>query len=830
MPGQKLMLPLAQSAMLAAKAHEISTIEITKGCRSEIDLECVEIEPPYRPVETFRDVLSGVPQPLYIPAVAPKRDVLRRLKIWAPSTDQCDWLRSELFVKQLQGLKHRMVFEILGNQAEITIGMMCHAADEPVLRAAFLGEFPEFEITEFDGHPADVLPECAWATVSFLDFFPPPPYSRLFTRSSELRLSPLAPFLNTLGSLHAGRIGLYQVVVQPVSPEHNWHRNIQCLIDLEYTMKAYGGGSQQYQRYAQQAPSAPLQNMANEIETKSHSDKPFLAAAVRVAEIDVSGEPGPSSLEALATFTGLFQHGGRPLLFLSQADYLACLSPHDIQKMFALGLTFRAGCILNSLECTSILHMPPLSSLTERRIACPILVSKPPGEGIFAGGTHIGYSSHAGERRKVYISEHLESSHVHVLGLPRMGKSCLMEHESCEDVEHGHGIAIIDPHGDLAENVLCRIKEKWLDRVIYFNPGDPDFVPLWNPFAGHPRPKADRIADDLLRAFIEITTGWGDRLETLLRQAFYGLIHTNQGTLADVAILFSWSDERRNKIRDRILASIQNANASQFWQYEYPKYRKEDFAPVQHKLQKFLLYNTMGLMFSQPETRFNFRDIMDSGKIFIANLSTVGSQARDVLGSFFLSLFHLAALSRSDIPPERRKLFKIYLDEAHRFVTPAIEDMIVEVRKYRVNLVLAHQYLSQFEKKRCADVLGVVGTIVAFNTSAEDAVRIAKRLGGQVTPEELTQLEQRQAIVRIGTDVVRIETPLLEPIMDTNIAEKAKRLSREHYYKPFDQVWNEVNRQGKAPAVYVVPRVPQVSDATKIKVYTFDEFVVQKRT
>ena len=702
--------------------------------------------------------------------------------------------------------------------------MTCHAADEPVLRAAFLGEFPECEITAFDEHPADILPESAWATIKFLDFIAPPPYSHLFTRSSELRLSPLAPFLNTLGSLRTGRIGLYQVVLQPVSPNHNWHRNIECLIDLEYTFKAYGGGgSQQYQRYAQSAPSGQLQSMASDVETKSHSDKPFFATAVRVAEINASGESSPSALEALATFMGLFQHGGRPLQSLSQADYRASLSPIEIQSIFSLGLTYHAGCILNSLECASILHMPPLSSLTERKIKCPVLVSLPPSEEVFEQGTHIGYCTHAGKKRAVYIPFGLRSSHTHLIGRSRRGKSTVMEYMCCQDVAKGDGIAVIDPHGDLAKNLLGRMKDEWLDRIVYFDPGDPEYVPQWNALACMDGQPPDRVMDDLLWSLKRNADGWGHRLETLFRHGFYGLAHVPGGTLSDIATLFSMDKKKRDALREQILSVVQNQKARQFWQHEYPKYKDAEFMPLQHKLSALLLNDTVGLMFSLPTNRLNFREMLDTGKIFIADLSTVGSDTREFLGNLIISLFHLAALSRSNMPLNKRKPFHLYVDEAHHF-EGTMEGMIAETGKYNVGLVLAHQYFGQWETRRSVDALGATGTTIAFKVAADDDRRMANFIGGDVTPDDLTTLQRYHAIARIDTEVVRIETPYFGTPPDEAMAEKAKRLSRERYCLPQEQAYARIRDKGTKTATHIVSRVAQVSDIAKIKEYCYDEF------
>jgi len=398
-----------------------------------------------------------------------------------------------------------------------------------------------------------------------------------------------------------------------------------------------------------------------------------------------------------------------------------------------------------------------------------------------------------------WLSGEVRSSHTHIIGKAASGKTCLAEYGCGRDIAQGHGVAVIDPYGDLAEGVMSRITDKDVDRVVYFDPGHPEFVPLWNPLAPEQGLRPDRQADDRLRDLAWITSGWGHRLETLMRHAFYGLIQTGEGTLLDVSLLLSTNSEESERIRQRILDVVENERARHFWEHEIKMYRKEDFAPIQHRLSKLFLYDTVALMFFQPENRFNFREIMDTGKVFVANLANLGSEVRGILGGLLLSMLGHAALSRSDIPYQARKPFHVYVDEAHCFVTPALEDMLAEMRKYNCSLTLAHQYLSQFQDAKRVDALGVVGTTIAFNVAASDAPRIAKFLGGQVSAEDLTTLPHREAIARIGNEVVRIKTPSLTEVTDRLPGDRAKERSYQRYYKPAADVKESIRRRLRPP-------------------------------
>jgi len=249
-----------------------------------------------------------------------------------------------------------------------------------------------------------------------------------------------------------------------------------------------------------------------------------------------------------------------------------------------------------------------------------------------------------------------------------------------DDITKGTGVTVLDPHGDLVERLLRLLPENAIDRTIYFDAGDPGWVPLWNPLRPIPGQDLGRTADDLVGAFKSVVTGWGDRLEHLLRHCFYAMMYLPGSSLLDVSNLFLHKSDEGSRVRDAILKVIENAAARQFWQNDFRKYGKDDFGPPKNKLSKLLVCDTVSLMLSQPDSAINLRQIMDEGRIFLGNHSTIGSEAREILGCLIFSLLHRTALSRSDTPEEKRR-HHVYCDEAHRFLTDALEDLIAETRK-----------------------------------------------------------------------------------------------------------------------------------------------------
>ena len=404
-----------------------------------------------------------------------------------------------------------------------------------------------------------------------------------------------------------------------------------------------------------------------------------------------------------------------------------------------------------------------------------------------SGGTRIGTCFYAAQEIPVCIPWSIRCRHTHLIGRSGAGKSTTLECMILDDIQRNSGVAVLDPHGDLIERLLCLVPKESVDRVLYFDPGDLEWAPLWNPLTRSPFQDVARTADDLVGAIKNVVSGWGDRLEHLLRHAMFALLQLPNSTLLDVSNLLQHKSEQSTFLRERILQTITNETARRFWLYDFDRYRPDDFGSPKHKLSKLLVSGTVSMMLSQPENRLNFRQIMDEGQIFLANLSTIGSEVREILGSFLLSLLHITALSRRDIPPEKRNHFFIYCDEAHRFMTDTVEDLIAETRKFGIGLTLAHQYLSQFGVRK-VDALANVGTTILFNVDTKDAHHLIKDLRGMVAVEDIIALDVGEAIARIGTDVVRFNTMPPFSIPQQHFKEQILKQSRERYYKPVDEV------------------------------------------
>ena len=345
--------------------------------------------------------------------------------------------------------------------------------------------------------------------------------------------------------------------------------------------------------------------------------------------------------------------------------------------------------------------------------------------------------------RKVFgIREKNRRGHMYVIGKTGTGKSSLLGNMALSDIKGRNGIALIDPHGDLAESLLSHIPKERIKDVIYFNPGDLEFPIAFNPL-GKVHPDFHHlIVSGLISVFRKIWSEfWGPRLEHILRHALLTLLEYPESTLLDVTRLLT-EKEFRMKVTNRIT----NPHVRMFWINEFEKYtpwlRSEAVSPILNKMGQFLTSLPLRNIIGQHANRFHINEVMDNGKILIVNLAKgrIGEDVSALLGSMLVTEIYLSALRRARIPESERRAFYLYVDEFYSFITLSFTDILSEARKYGLNLVLAHQYIAQLHEKVRDAVFGNVGTIISFRVGGDDAVFLSKEFKPTFTESDLLLL------------------------------------------------------------------------------------------
>ncbi len=390
-------------------------------------------------------------------------------------------------------------------------------------------------------------------------------------------------------------------------------------------------------------------------------------------------------------------------------------------------------------------------------------------------------------RRKFGIKEKNRRGHLYILGKSGTGKSSLIGNMIVSDMAMGYGLALIDPHGDLAEAVLSRVPEKRLDDVIYFDPADLEHPIAFNPLEPGSIDNRHLIASGLISTFKKIWPEfWGPRMEHILRNALLTLLELPGSTLVDLPRILldaTW--------RARIVPTLRNGAVREFWQTEYDRYpasfRNEAASPILNKIGQFLTNVPLRRIICHPRSSFDIRQVMDQGKILIANLSKgrIGEDCSGLLGSMLVTKLHLTALSRADTPESSRKFFYLYVDEVQNFLTDAFSDMLSESRKFGLSLTLAHQYTSQLEEGIRSSILGNVGTLLVFRLGTEDAKMLAPEFAPAFGADDLIKLPNYHLYVKLMIDGVTSDpfSAVTWPMTDGNqsVAHQVIDASRRNY-------------------------------------------------
>lgn len=366
--------------------------------------------------------------------------------------------------------------------------------------------------------------------------------------------------------------------------------------------------------------------------------------------------------------------------------------------------------------------------------------------------TMIGtaYSRYGNKPFGIRLKDRMQ--HIYILGQTGTGKSTLLYHLMREDLRQGHGFCLIDPHGDLANQIAKACPET----AHIWNVADPDCPYGYNPLtrvSDKYRPLiASGLIDTLKKQWAD---AWGARMEHILRYALLALLEQRSTNLKDIMRLFL-----DKAFRSEVIARVSDDQVRQFWTQEFPsmnyKTAFDGVAPIANKLGAFLAHPVVRRALTEPEEPLRFRKIMDEGHILIVNLAKgqLGGDIANVLGGMILSGFAHAAFSRHTIPETDRRPFFLHVDEFHAFTTAALADMVSELRKYGLSLTLANQYLGQIQPEVLDALLGNVGTLLTFRVSPRDALIISRHMDTP-EPQNLIALPNHQIFVRLIVDGTR---------------------------------------------------------------------------
>jgi len=360
----------------------------------------------------------------------------------------------------------------------------------------------------------------------------------------------------------------------------------------------------------------------------------------------------------------------------------------------------------------------------------------------------LGETTYRHQHRRFGLLPDDRLRHLHLMGKTGVGKSTLLANLVIQDLQAGRGVALLDPHGDLVEQILPYVPAERINDVLLFDPQDRDFPISFNPF----RHGRDRHSDNALLASQLVATfkkqfgdSWGYRLEHILRNAILAIAEHPKATL-----LYLYRFLTDDTLRNRLAPAIKDPVVRQFWLHEFPGYGKqlqgEALAAVQNKFSGFVTNPTVRNILSQERSRVDLIDLINNRGIVLASLASgkIGEDAAHLLGGLLLTCLQLAAMERERGGPQ----FSVVVDEFQVFVTDSVATMLSEARKFGLGLTLSHQYLNQLPLAVRDAVLGNVGTSIMFRLGADDAYRLEPELF-PITRADLQELERYQVAVKL---------------------------------------------------------------------------------
>lgn len=461
--------------------------------------------------------------------------------------------------------------------------------------------------------------------------------------------------------------------------------------------------------------------------------------------------------------------------------------------------------ILNSVELATLFHLPSQSTIPTSQVVRQASKQVDGPTEIMDEGLLLGYNEFRGTKKPIRLSANDRRRHTYIIGQTGTGKSVLLENLAFQDMMDGRGFAFVDPHGDTVESLLGKVPKERVEDIIYFNPGDMTNPIGLNMFEFDSPDQKDFLIQEAINMLYGLydpghTGIVGPRLEHIFRNAALLLMSDPAGgTFVDIPKVLIDSEFAKSKLK-----YVTDQTVLDFWTKEFPASQRSNEAGeviswVVSKFGPFISNDAMRNIIGQTKSGFNLRDIMDNNKILLVNLSKgrMGELNSKLLGIIFVMKFQAAAMSRADVPEQQRRDFSLYVDEFQNFATDSFESILSEARKYRLNLILGNQFMTQLSDKVREAIIGNVGTVIGGRIGITDAEILVKKFTPTFDTEDLTKLPNYQSIVSVMINNVPsapFSMSFIPPMGQSNqqLNDALKRLSAAKYGRPRAQVEAEI--------------------------------------
>lgn len=716
------------------------------------------------------------------------------------------------FKSKLYGQRH-LAFEIIGTKGLIHYYVVVPMALLDVVQQAVAAAYPAARLEEVEEHNIFSKVGKISATIGG-ELTLKTQYAYPISTFHESKRDAMRAILNALAV--AGRedgIGI-QILVRP-APD-GWTKNVMSVAQKIRKDKGVKGGSgavapkdllEALWKAPEQKESKPEDKQLSSLEqatVDALEDKtrhPGYETLIRVVASSNTSARSQVLLKNVVAAFALFDSPGKNGFKFSLAKNVESFVTSFIFRFFPQEVRQN---ILNSVELATLFHLPDQRNIPTSQLQRQASKQVDGPHQLLNEGFLMGYNVYRGVKKEIRLGTNDRRRHTYIIGQTGTGKSKLLENLALQDMLDGKGFAFIDPHGDSAEALLGMVPKERVEDVIYFNPADMESPLGLNLFEFDTPDQRDFLVQEaiamLYRLYDPGHTGIiGPRYEHWFRNAALTIMSDPAGsTFIDIPQVFNddaFAKEKIKHVTDQTVLDFWNKEMAQTSDY----HKSEVLGWFVSKFGAFLSNEMMRNIIGQTSSGFDLRDIMDNKKILLVNLSKgkTGELNSQLLGMIFVMKFQAAAMGRADLPEDKRVDFALYVDEFQNFATDSFENILSEARKYRLNLILANQFVSQLTDKIREAIIGNVGTVISGRIGTTDAELMAKKFMPVFDAEDLTKLPNYEgvAVAQINGVPSAPFSMSFPPILghpNPQLADALKKLSAAKYGKPRAEVEREI--------------------------------------
>ena len=721
------------------------------------------------------------------------------------------------FKSKVYGQRH-LSFEIIGTKGLIHYYVVVPMALIDVLRQAVAAAYPAARLEEVEEHNIFSKVGKMSGTIGG-ELTLKKHYSYPIATYQESKRDAMRAILNALAE--AGRedgVGI-QILMRP-APE-GWTKNVLATAAKIRKDKGVKSGSGLAPKDLLEALWKPPESKESKPEDKQlttleqatvdvleeKTKHPGYEVLVRIVASSNTASRSQVLLKNIVAAFALFDSPGKNGFKFSLAKNMESFVTAFIFRFFPQDIKQN---VLNSVELATIFHLPDQKNIPSSQVQRQASKQVDGPHQLMDEGFLLGYNVYRGAKKEIRLATSDRRRHTYIIGQTGTGKSKLLENLALQDMLDGKGFAFIDPHGDSAEELLGMVPKERVEDVIYFNPGDMANPVGLNLFEFDTPDQRDFLVQEaiamLYRLYDPGHTGIiGPRYEHWFRNAALTIMSDPAGSsFIDIPQVFNddaFAKEKLKHVTDQTVLDFWNKEMAQTSDY----HKSEVLGWFVSKFGAFLSNEMMRNIIGQTKSGFNLRDIMDNKKILLVNLSKgkTGELNSQLLGMIFVMKFQAAAMGRADVPEDQREDFSLYVDEFQNFATDSFENILSEARKYRLNLILANQFMTQLTDKIREAIIGNVGTVISGRIGTTDAELMVKKFMPVFDAEDLTKLPNFESVASVMINNVPsapFSMSFIPPLGRPNpqLAIALKRLSAAKYGRPRAEVEQTIFKRLRA--------------------------------